>query len=216
MNICVTSINFNNYTVLSNLTWPNKVEYAERHGYSSFHKKDRFYGGGLCLGFEKIGYIRDLLDDPAIDWVFFLGCDTLITNMTVKLEDIIEKYGKTHSFIVGADVNGINMDAFLVKNDKNGKEIMKRVWDARHELNGVWCYEQKWFWDNHKNYTEIIKVVPQRTFNSYDYKLYKHNFIDKTGSDGRWIPGDFVIHWPGLDLDKRLIQYENYKEQIVR
>lgn len=216
MNICITSINYNNYTVLSNLTWPNKVEYALIHGYSHFHKKDRFKGHGLCLGFEKIFYIKNMMQNSNIDWIFFLGCDTLITNFKKKVEDIIALADAGECFIVGADVNGINMDSFLIKNDENGKNLIEMVWNSHSTLNHTWCYEQKWFWDNEQTYAKLIKVVPQRTLNSYDYNLYTQPSIDKTGNDGRWRPGDFIIHWPGMNLNKRLGQYEVYKNRIIK
>jgi hypothetical protein len=218
MKICVTSINYENYTTLSNLTWPNKVAYAISHGYSSFHKKDGFLGGNIVLGFEKIHYIKVLLETTDYDWILFVGCDTLITNFNISIESIIEAHAVDAEtcFIVCQDVNGINMDVFLVKNSPEGKQLMNTIWDSHIIFNTRWCYEQQWFWDNANNYSSWIKQISQRVMNSYEYSLYRnHGHIDKTGQDGRWQTGDFLIHWAGIELPKRIELFKKYQQLII-
>lgn len=208
--ILLTSINQPNYQVLADKTWPNKVEYCQRHGYESYLKNDNFYDAGLVLGFEKIYYIKEILKTrPDIEWGWFLGCDAIITNFTRKIEEVIA-LSNGHSFIVGKDINGINMDSFLVKNDENGRWILEEVWNSRAFLNHTWCYEQQWFWNNAGHHEDKILVVPQRLFNSYQYDLYGMTH------EGNWMAGDFVIHWPGLDLQQRLELFEKYNKMIMK
>ena len=58
-------------------------------------------------------------------------------------------------------------------------------------------------------WAEVIKVLPQRVINSYDYTklpLLKNrpNFNDILGTDGQWQKGDFLIQWPATDLEYRI------------
>lgn len=56
---------------------------------------------------------------------------------------------------------------------------------------------------------EVIKVLPQRVMNSYDYKklpLLKNrpHFNDILDTDGQWQEDDFLIQWPATSLEYRI------------
>jgi hypothetical protein len=46
--------------------------------------------------------------------------------------------------------------------------------------------------------------------NSYDYALYGNE-----NNEGQWQPGDFVIHFPGLSLEKRIELVRKYSKGVV-
>lgn len=217
--ICITSLNYDNYKELSNITWENKKKYADKHGYSIFLKQESsMLKNKLVLGFEKIYYIMKMLEKSDFEWIFFVGCDTLIMNYTLKIEDhILSNASNNESFIVATDCNGINMDSFMVKNDEIGKKIFKECWEARAYYNDKWCYEQKWFWDNHSKYSESIKIVPQKTMNSYlSKKLYPNQTpFDGLGTSSEFEHGDFLLHFPGTDLKKRLKLVNHFIPSII-
>ena len=66
-----------------------------------------------------------------------------------------------------------------------------------------------------------IKIVPQRQINSYDYDQYPGSIPhvykkDLLGNDGQWAPGDFLIHWPGIGLDRRIPLAEQMLTQVIK
>lgn len=219
MKILITSLNYDNYNTLSAITWEhNKVLYAERHGYSHFRQtEDKMLKNGLVLGFEKIYYIWKLLETNEYDYIWFVGCDTLIMNFNKRVEDVIAFADKNESFIVATDCNGINMDSFIVKNTDDGKRLLKECYDSHERLNSVWCYEQQWFWDNKDAYKDVIKIVPQKTFNSYYSKILYPNqsHFDTLGTSSDFSRGDFLLHFAGIQLEKRIKLTKHFSQQII-
>ena len=59
--------------------------YAKKHGY---HLEFDWSGDGF---WHKLTMIDRLIHRNAYDWIWWIDFDTLITNMTVKLEDLIEE-----------------------------------------------------------------------------------------------------------------------------
>jgi hypothetical protein len=213
MNIALVSLNDQNYQPLADLTWEkNKVVYAEKHDYAYACKNDGFYN--VNMGFEKIWFMRDMLNAyPDVDWLWWTGCDTLITNFGVKLEDRIDN---DYHFIIATDCNGINADSFFVRNSPEGREFIEMLISKYDDYKDhVWA-EQQAIIDSYEEYKSIIKIVPQRDINAYDYGLYPDCVpIDKHGNDGHWKQGDLLIHWPGRSLWERLHLAAKFMQQIV-
>jgi hypothetical protein len=65
----------------------------------------------------------------------------------------------------------------------------------------------------------VIKVVPQRLFNSYDYTTmpkYAHvEHKDAMGVNGQWQSGDFMIHFPDKKLEERVHLAKLYLEKVI-
>lgn len=212
-NYALVSLNDDAYQPLAKFTWTNKIEYAERHNYSYACKNYDFYGVGI--GFEKIWFIRDMMQTYSdIDWFWWTGCDTLVTNMTTGLDTIADP---NYHFIIATDCNGINADSFLVRNSPQGQEYIEMIINNHSKyVNHSWA-EQQCIIDSQQQYKEWIKIVPQRTFNSYDYSLYPEcTPIDQYGNNGQWQPGDLLIHWPGTSLPHRIQLAQHYLTQVVK
>lgn len=214
MNIAIVSLNDINYQPLADLTWSqNKVEYAERHEYAYACKTEGFYGVGV--GFEKIWFLRDMLTEyPDIEWLWWTGCDTLVTNMTTKLEDRVDN---NYHFIIATDCNGINADSFFIRNSPEGRAYIDMIISRHMQYQShVWA-EQQCIIESLEEFKDIIKVVPQRDINAYDYGLYPECIpLDKSGNDGQWKEGDLLIHWPGTSLPKRLELARHYMSKVVK
>ena len=60
-------------------------------------------------GWGKIFVIKEAMDKyPDAEWIFNTDCDVMITNMDVKLEDIVKDHaGENTNIIIPADCNGI-------------------------------------------------------------------------------------------------------------
>lgn len=213
MTVAIVSMHTPNYQALADITWKNKVDYADTHDYAHCCKTDSTYG--LCIGFEKMYFIRDLMNDnPDIEWIWWVGCDTMITNYTIKVEDRIDPL---YHFIVAMDVNDINVDSFFIRNSSEGRAFVDHIitlYPIYHDHK--WC-EQQAMIDSLEQFKEIVKKVPQRSFNSFNYALYPYQgSIDKFGLSGNWEPGDFLIHWPATPLSQRIQLAHYYNKQIIK
>jgi mannan polymerase II complex MNN10 subunit len=120
--IVFTTLHDFNFNCLAELTLDkNKKIYCEKHNYPLLVKTDNWKN--IPIGFEKAFLIFDAFKKYSnCDWVFFSECDTLITNMDIKLENIIKNEQK--HFVITTDLNGINAGSFFVRNSLEGKEFL--------------------------------------------------------------------------------------------
>ena len=223
-----------NYQKLADLTWTdNKVKYAKLHGYRTFCKTDNFKENA-SIGFQKIWYIRELMDlHPEIEWFWWTGTDTLITNFGTRIEDRIDQ---RYHVIIAVDVNGINADSILIRNSEKSRIYLDQVISLEQESYQYWDTEQ-WamakalgfpgtgdpLWPSGSNlivndqFRDTVKIVPQRYMNSFNYQLYHYtDHRDKLGWDGNWQLGDWLIHWPACSLEYRIQLAEFYREYIIQ
>lgn len=226
------------YQKLADLTWhENKEEYALTHGYGMYARTEDFAtrgDNGLMTGFEKIYIAKDVLtENPEFKWIWWTGTDTMVTNFSTKIEDRIDN---NYHFIICSDVNGLNADSLLIRNSPESLDFLDRILELQDKVNGFWDAEQRAIsnllgfpgtgdpgWPTGKDlivneqYRNIVKVVPQRYMNSFNYKLYHYtDQRDKLLVNGNWSFGDWLIHWPACSLDMRVQLYNFYKDQIVR
>lgn len=207
MKISIVTAHNEEYQPLANITWnQNKKLYAEKYNYDAYVCSLSKYHIKLC-GFERIEYVIDLLETGKYDWIWVTGSDVMVTNFTVKLEDIIDN---NFDFIITVDCLNINNDSFLVRNAPLSINWLKKVVSMREEYSNAKWYEQSAMIDTIEMMGNRIKILPQRVMNSYDYWQYPQDYqphIDKKdlfGNSGQWEQGDFVIQWPGLSLQQRL------------
>ena len=191
-----------NYQSLADLTWTqNKKIYCDHWGYPYHVKTDGFK---YVVSYEKIKLMLDVMNEhPEYDWLYWAGTDTIITNFYIKLEEFIDE---DYHIIMAKDVNDINADSFLLKNSKESREYFEYIWAQVEKYNDHYWWEQQAMIDSMDKYGHLFKIVPQKTFNSMLYKeLYwstYHTTMDKTGHDGQWSPGDFLLHIPGATMPK--------------
>jgi mannan polymerase II complex MNN10 subunit len=194
------------YSDLANITFQNKKEYCKLYGYPLIAKTDNWKN--IPIGFEKAYLIQDIFSEyPEYEWVFFSECDTLITNMNIKLEDIVKD--EPQHFVITSDINGCNAGSFFVRNSIQGREIISEMINSiGHNINEQFFIHDfvsgKTFLDIH-----IFSIYEQTTFNSYpkEYDIYN--------GCGRWSEGDFMIHMPGLSNETRINLMKEYRERII-
>ena len=223
-----------NYQPLADLTWhQNKLEYAKMHGYKTFCRTDNFVPGS-GVGYQKIHFIKELLATrPDVEWFWWTGTDTMITNFATRIEDRILS---AYHFIVCLDVNGINADSFLVRNSPEGRAYIDHLLALEEECNKHWDVEQRAVaislglpvtadqrWNTpganvvNEQYRNIVKLMPQRYMNSFNYQLYDYKDThDRMGMDGNWAVGDWLIHWPAIQLPNRIQLFNFYKDYIIK
>ena len=226
------SLHNEGYQPLGDKTWTeNKVEYAKRHGYAALCKTDNFKEG-VGIGYQKIHFAKEVLEKhPEYEWIWWTGTDTMITNFAVRLEDRIDN---NYHFMISVDVNGLNADSFLVRNTLQGRGMIDSILELEEHCSKFWDTEQRamamvmgvpipgetpWpispYVQLKEGYESIVKILPQRFMNSFNYQLYHYtDHRDKLGINGNWNPGDWLIHWPATSLEQRLQLADFYKQYI--
>jgi hypothetical protein len=213
MTYAIVSLNDQRYQPLADLTWTkNKEIYAQKHGYKAMVKTDNFYN--INVGFEKIWFVNDILNQNLdIEWVWCTDCDSMVTNMTIKIEDRIDD---NYHFIIASDWAGLNAGSWFVKNSEQGRNFIKLIMSQYDKYcNHGWA-EQQCIIDNYNDNKDIIKIVPQRQINAYQCSIHPNlPKVDQYGNDSDWKMGDFFIHWPASPLDMRINLANEYMKKVI-
>ena len=210
----VASINLDNYQDLADLTNAPKREYCDRYGYTFQVLKEKKYSE--CMGFNKIGFVLDLFkQNPDMEWLLFTECDATITNLTVSIADKIDN---DYHFIIPVDRLNINAGNFLARNSPEGRAYLEMIMSQEPEYKTTEWAEQQVIIDTISEYTDIVKIVPQKYMNSYIQEPYDYCDVrtDILGNSGEWAEGDWIVHWPGLHKPLRMDQATKMLSQIVR
>jgi galactosyl transferase GMA12/MNN10 family len=210
----VASINLENYQDLADLTDAPKREYCERWGYQFHVLRDSHYSP--IMGFNKIHYMLDLLNTHLdIDWLLFTECDATITNLTVSIDDKIDQ---GYHFIMPVDRLNLNAGNILVRNSAQGRGYLQMILNRESEYAEAEWAEQQVIIDSIEDYTDIVKIVPQKYMNSYVQAPYDYCDVTKDifGLSGEWTPGDWIVHWPGLHKPVRIQQATEMLTKITR
>jgi hypothetical protein len=221
MKIVFTSLHTDNYQSLADITLEqNKRKYCELHGYPLVTMTDGWLYERKAIGFDKITLIRDALKKhPDTDWIFFSESDAMITNFKIKLEQFADD--RFH-FILPADINGTNCGNFMLRNSEIGIAFLNSIECAGAIYKNHPMYENQYIQDcvTGTFWRSVIKVVPQRLFNSYDYTtMPKYAHVepkDAIGVNGQWQPGDFMIHFPDKKLEERIQLAQMYLGRILK
>lgn len=219
MNFAIVTAHNEAYLPLASITWDqNKKLYAEQHGYDAIAKTDGYKYPLSQISFERTELIIELLESGKYDWIHACGCDTMITNFTITLEDLVDN---NYDFIIATDCFNLNNDSFLVRNAPTSIAWLKHVVQVREQYANHSWYDQQAMIDSVDLIGDRLKIVPQKTLNSYDYDQYPNSIPhifkkDILGNDGQWSHGDFLIHWPGISLERRLPLARNMLTQVIK
>jgi len=222
MNVSLACAYNSTYVPLGAITWgQNKKAYSERYGFGAeLRLWERCY---VSPGWEKMVHVKELFSDPNknIDWLWVTGCDSMITNFDIDVRDIIDN---DYHFMICADINELNADSFFIRNSPEGNaylddilELSKQQLYQAHPPVGHGRFEQGAMIELHEKYKDIIRVYPQRSFNSYDYSYlpWQPPQLDQTGTPGNWMQGDLLIQWPAMTLPRRIKYAEHYSNCVM-
>ena len=229
--IAIITLHTPNFQQLADLTWPNKVDYANLHGYRYYCKTDGFkfqWPSG-----EKFPMIKKyLVDNPDVEWVWWVDTDTIITNYTKQIQDYLDN---DYHFIISTDVDhnpepvhekdhrAVNAGSFFVRNSPEAHAYLDWMLSVYREyvVKHGWFTEQKIidasynFPDLKTTWKKYIKICPQHWFNSFDCDPRKFA-RDLLGERANWEPGDFLVHWPGIGMDTRFRLAKKYNAIIKK
>ncbi|KAH9568737.1 hypothetical protein CY35_03G093000 [Sphagnum magellanicum] len=219
----LTTIPQRSFEGMMELVTPNKKRYVERHGYdfidaSGTLDKDR------PPSWSKILAVKTHL--PAYDWVFWNDVDSVVTNPSIALEDIIYSvvgdtaFEDMPDFIVSEDVTGVNAGMFFFRNSEwsrqfldlwwNQTEFVKPFGQSKSGDNTALKYLIRNMAENErKQHVRISRM--QCLFNSNlwrpSWRGY-HRLLTATKSvwQGVYARGDFMVHLAGLNNKKKWIK----------
>jgi len=251
--IVVVSAHDEKYEPLAEWTlYKNKLEYCVKHGYKLHYSNDCGAKAGgkpvvaklppipdthIPAGWGKVFVMKEAMKKyPNAEWIFNTDCDVMVTNMDIKLEEIIEKHATDNTHIlIPADCNGINCGNMIIRNSPIGEAFLDTIIAGMPLYRHWYMFEnqliQDLFVGTHLEETgmtaggtfwyRVGKILPQRIMNSYDYvnlPLLKNRkeYKDILGTDGQWQEGDFIIQWPGTDLNYRLKAAKEMYENLSK
>jgi hypothetical protein len=202
----ISDISYESYQNFCN---KNNIE-IQRFELNDIERPPSWYKIQLILNEFKHGY----------DYIMWVDADTLLINNEFKIESILDE--KSEIFI-SDDILGINCGVMIWKNTENNKNILNKVWDSTEFINHFW-WEQAAIISvidmNYNNIQSIIKKIPQKILNSYDYNLYSSNYdqdkINEFLLKGQVDENSFIFHLPGVSNETRLIIMKNrtYNKKI--
>lgn len=149
-------------------------------------------------GLMKCGMLRQMLRRfPKCSWVFITETDMVITNPNVRLETFTEATNPPPKhFIASADLNAPNAGSFFLRNSVLGKSFLDMMCAGTPIYKSHGWAENQFFIDMWRtlHFKETtMTVLPQRSFNSYDWP-----HLDILGTEGLWQDGDFMVHFAGM------------------
>ena len=216
MVMAVATMHDQGYAYLSPLTWDmNGLKYCEAWDYPYVVVSDC---EGLPPGFAKIDHMLAICNEnPEVEWIFWKDCDSLITNFSTRIEDIVDN---DYHAMLCTYWNGINAGMMMVRNSEQGRGWLQMIMDhLPTHRNHSWA-EQQVMIETYEANKHIVKLVPQRTFNAACFSDGCHVEaprppLDCLGTSGQWEPGDFAMHWPGQHPMKRVELARKYIPQVI-
>jgi hypothetical protein len=216
MTVAILTVYTDNFKPLADIVIPNMERYCVKHGYSLYAYD--ITGTDIYYGYKKIEKLLSILDTDDIDIVLVLDLDTLITNHNTRIESFVDEI---HDFFICQDVNGINAGAFIIKNTNWSINFLRLVLSKQNEYEceqNIFEAFAKLLCNNSK-----IKILEHPSINSLFYSEYAPTWGIIVGSmsekpahkEGDWQKGDFILHLPGIPLERRVEIFNNIEKDII-
>jgi len=141
---------------------------------------------------------------PDCEWFFHRDCDSIITNMDMKLEGIV-KFFVDADIITGQDQAGLSMGNFLVRNTERAKSYLREILDGID--NHGYEHEQDFMW---KNPREFVKAAPNTWLNAYDCEAR----LEPLDSLQNWQEGCFLVHMAGMNIEQRMSRLDYWMGKV--
>lgn len=194
------------HEALAEISVPNLQYYCNKHGYEMRLievENDKWE-------FKKHEAFKEWLYNRDADLIFYKDIDSLIMNMSIPITSFVG----SRFYYLTKDFNELNNGVCLLKNKTEGRwvndEILLGKNNFANEQNAINEYMKS------PLINQIVKVLPHPSINSYDYSLYPEckEYVSREDL-GDWQPGNFLIHFPGLGLEKRIEMLKEYSKKII-
>ena len=177
-------------------------------------------GAAITIGLGQAKYIFGFKIAMGSSTQLQLYLQQYIQNMNqLRWQEYI--MGVTCIFILIAfkvcSCNGINSDSFLIRNTPEGRGFIDHLQSIEPRLRDHKWEDQQAIIESLYDFKNIIKILPQKDLNAYPTAVYNNqSHLDMYGNDGTWRPGDWLIHWPGLSIERRIWLAGFYKNYIIQ
>jgi hypothetical protein len=216
-NIAIVALVSRAYQALADITIEqNKRPYCALHGY-------RFLEYNIeATDAKKAGYdrlervIEAMKSKDYIEWFWCQGVDTMIMNFTIRMESFVDP---NYHLIIARDCYSLNGDSVLIRNTRQGLHLLYRMISERdwyEDMANAPYADCSAYDDLSKDpkWKHLIKVVPQKSFNSADYTLY--NMPELLGHPGQFSSGDFLLHWGGISNERRMQLAQDHLGKVIK
>jgi hypothetical protein len=180
------------FAAVGDLSRANKESYCRRHGYT-FRLRAEGFDQTRPPAWSKVLFLLEEL--PACDWVFWPDADSLVMNSSIPLTWFLDD---ASDLIVSRDrFSGLNTGCFFVKNSRRARAFLEQVYQQEQFIHHpVWENAAvNFLYARDPEVRRFLTVVPNKLFNGYVL-------------DGSYAPGDFMVHFPGLQ--EREVLMKNY------
>lgn len=236
-NICLTTltdeqersrlqewVRFRNLDGLLQLTWKNKQDYVDKHGYQLFDES-KYLDKSRPPAWSKILAVQRLLKEEQCEWVWWVDADTVIMNSERRVEDFLPAPDSTQSLILSPDHSGgYNSGGFLIRNTPWALKFVEDWWSMKNYIkpHGL---SRSGDQDSFKAYLAALgsefdkhaAVPPRCTFNSFAYfvtpRQLEKLFQDGTLKEQKWYrneayyhKGDLLAHVAGYNNKELPVQ----------
>ncbi len=182
-------------------------KYAARHKYDFFYYDDIINPTWHPV-WDKISALQRHMNSTKYDWIVWFDDDILITNFTIKLENIIVQYGNKKSILFQHDCNRgwiINSGLFFVRVNNMGAALLEAVCSYAHKSTTcawLWqhCGEQYAFEDLARHvdhFGQQVAIIQQKALQGY--------FVKNAG----WNPNLAYLNWSKGDFSAHLLGTPN-------
>lgn len=185
----------------------SKRDYCQKHGYD-FIFCEAQVDPSRSIYWSKLLLALQVLETDAYQWIVWLDADTIIMNQDIPLEDIIDK---NVNFSIGKDWNGINSGVFYLRSCEWSRQFLTDVYSRTDCLSHHWPEQIAMAREIEENpeYGPLVKIVPQRLFNSYPHET-------SSSLASTYQPGDFLIHFASIhDHGYLLSLFQKYAPKAV-
>lgn len=211
-----------NFEGVLSLTRSNKVNYAEKHGYT-YEDASWIVSDERPASWSKILAVKHFLKD--VDWVMWLDADTIVTNSGIRLESLLPRSAGGPDFVITVDGGGYNAGIWLLRRSKWSEQFLDRWWGMKDYVRAPGGTKSgdndalKALLDAERNNGRHVGIAPQCAFNSYVWRSrvrdwWRLVYMPQTILLGLYRPGDFILHLAGID-DKR-VYLEHALEEAER
>ncbi|KAJ5991326.1 hypothetical protein N7522_011533 [Penicillium canescens] len=180
----------------------NKDHYARLHGYDLFIDYESYSTRGTT--WLKFDMVERVINAGQHDWIWYMDFDTLITNHSMSLTNLIYEYlakapmPDTIDFLVTDDCNGLNDGSFIVRSSSRSIQFLnaiRAIHDREKEQSGRSLGDQdsmEAFLKSNAPLTQHAMRIPQWTINAFPEEIGCYDTHKK-----KWEKGMFVVHFAG-------------------
>jgi mannan polymerase II complex MNN10 subunit len=213
-----------NFDAIYQKTWPNRQNYANKHGYTLVDGSDML-DRSRPPSWSKIRAVQRLfgwiengssVEEPC-DWVFWMDADTVIMNSDIRLESMLPD---NSDFLASQDTRRtVNAGAWMIRNSDWSRQFLQEWWNMDSFVNVAGLSTsgdndafnhlvEERLKQEDDGHTMQILVQPQCRFNSFGVFLTQQelrkgeNWMKKQPwymSDRYYHAGDFVAHAAGIN-----------------